>query len=50
MNCGFDGKCSGCGPRSFLTKEEKVQMLSEYKKNLEQEVKGISERITELEI
>lgn len=36
------------GARSFLTKEEKLEILSEYKKNLEQEQKGIEERIQEL--
>ena len=35
--------------RGFLTKEEKVDMLKEYQKDLEQEAKGVSERIAELE-
>ena len=34
--------------RGFFTKEEKIEMLSEHKVNLEKEVKGISERIEEL--
>jgi len=34
--------------RSFLTKEEKIGMLEEYKQNLEKEVKGIAEKIEEL--
>ena len=35
--------------RQFLTKEEKIEMLKEYKESLEKEVQGISERIKELE-
>jgi hypothetical protein len=38
-----------CGPRQFLTKQEKVEMLKEYKKDLEMEAKGVAERIKELE-
>jgi len=45
------GYC-GCGPasggRSFLTKEEKIEMLQEYQKELEQEAKGVAERVKEL--
>ncbi|MDE1761578.1 MAG: DUF5320 domain-containing protein [Candidatus Micrarchaeota archaeon] len=44
------GGCN-CGGemRRFLTKEEKVEILKEYKKNLEDEAKGVAERIKELE-
>ncbi len=35
--------------RGFLTKEEKIEMLKEYKGNLEKETKGVAERIKELE-
>jgi hypothetical protein len=35
--------------RNFLTKEEKIEMLKEYKEHLENETKGVSERIKELE-
>ena len=35
--------------RSFLTREEKVDLLKEYRIDLEREVKGVSERIKELE-
>lgn len=35
--------------RSFLTREEKLEMLKEYKENLEHETKGVTERIKELE-
>ncbi len=35
--------------RSFLTREEKIDLLKEYKENLEKETKGVAERIKELE-
>lgn len=38
-----------CGERSFLTREEKIEMLREYKENLEKEAQGVSERIKDLE-
>ena len=38
----------GYGARSFLTKEEKLAMLKEYKEDLEKEVQGVEERIKEL--
>lgn len=41
--------CGEFGPRGFLTKDEKVEMLKEYKDNLEKEAKGVAERIKELE-
>ena len=42
--------CEGYeGMRRFLTKEEKLEMLKEYKEHLESETKGVSERIKELE-
>lgn len=47
----MNGQCYGqsCEPsRGFLTKKEKIEMLEEYKKNLEHEVQGVSERIKEL--
>jgi hypothetical protein len=41
--------CGGsCGPRNFLTKDEKVEMLKEYKEQLDKESKGVAERIKEL--
>ena len=46
-HCGPRG--CGCGPRGFLTKEEKIKMLQEYKESLEKEAQGVSERIKELE-
>lgn len=44
--------CCGTGfqkSRSFLTKEERIEMLKEYKDELEKESKGVVERIKELE-
>jgi hypothetical protein len=35
--------------RHFLTKEEKIAKLKEYKQWLDNESKGVEERITELE-
>ena len=34
--------------RHFLTKEEKIEWLEEYKSNLENELKGVTERIQEI--
>ena len=36
-----------CG-RRFLTKEEKIEWLEDYKTNLEKELQGVTERIQEL--
>ena len=36
------------GGRRFLTKEERIEWLQEYKSSLESELKGVSERIAEL--
>ncbi|HKU82587.1 MAG TPA: hypothetical protein VJP58_00970 [Candidatus Nitrosocosmicus sp.] len=36
--------------RSFLTKEEKIQLLKEYHQDLKREVQGVEERIKELEV
>ena len=39
-----------CYPsRGFLTKDEKIEMLKDYKESLEKEAKGVAERIRELE-
>jgi hypothetical protein len=48
MRYGCGGGGWGYGARSFLTKEEKLVMLKEYKEDLEKEVKGVEERIKEL--
>lgn len=35
--------------RSFLTKGEKIELLKEYKADLEKEAQGVTERIKQLE-
>ena len=35
--------------RSFLTKEERISMLKDYKADLDKETQGVAERIKELE-
>jgi hypothetical protein len=41
--------CYGYGHgRRFLTREEKIKYLEEYREYLEQEAKGVAERIEEL--
>ncbi len=44
----MDAYCN-CGGRGFFTKEERLEMLKEYKESLENETKGVAERIKELE-
>jgi hypothetical protein len=52
---GESGMTYGCcgtssrSARSFLTKEERVALLKEYKNDLEKEAQGVTERIKELE-
>ena len=49
-NMGYG--CCGTGfqkARSFLTKEERIALLKEYKNDLEKEAEGVVERIKELE-
>ena len=41
------GEWKMCG-RRFLTKEEKIEWLQDYKTNLERELQGVTERIQEL--
>ena len=45
---GYECNC-GPGNRSFLTREEKIEMLKEYKDSLDKEAKGVGERIKDLE-
>ncbi len=46
----MEGMCYGnCGERNFLTREEKIEMLNEYKDYLDKESKGVTERIRDLE-
>jgi hypothetical protein len=48
-NMGWQCYGQSCEPsRGFLTQKEKIEMLEEYKKNLELEAKGVAERIKEL--
>lgn len=47
----MNAQCYGsscASSRGFLTKKEKIEMLEEYKENLELEAKGVAERIKEL--
>ena len=46
MNC-YGMQCGQS--RGFLTKAEKIEMLQEYKQDLESEAKGVAERIAELQ-
>ncbi len=43
------GGCCGPESRSFLTRDEKIELLKEYKDSLEKEAKGVAERIKDLE-
>lgn len=44
------GCCSSSySERSFLTKEEKIEILREYQQDLQKEVQGVEEKIKELE-
>ncbi|HEY6537404.1 MAG TPA: hypothetical protein VIY08_16665 [Candidatus Nitrosocosmicus sp.] len=52
MGCGCNqgsGSRFGAQDRSFLTKGERVDLLKEYRDELEKEVQGVSEKIKELE-
>ena len=48
MNSCYASNCGPCGPRQFLTREEKVAKLQSYKDALDLESKGVAERIQEL--
>ncbi len=37
-----------CGMRSFLTREEKIEILNEYKEGLEKEAEAVQEKIENL--
>lgn len=45
MNC----ECNYTTGRSFLTRQEKIEMLKEYKEALDNESQGVAEKIKELE-
>jgi hypothetical protein len=49
MGCGCGIGGYSYKGRSFLTKEEKVQLLKEYNQELEREAQGVKEKIKELE-
>ncbi len=53
-NMGYGYGCcsptSSQRPRSFLTKEERIELLKEYKNDLEKETQGVAEKIKELEV
>lgn len=49
MKGGDNMEYECCQTRSFLTREEKLEMLKEYKESIEKEAKGVAERIKELE-
>ncbi len=54
MGCGWSGYSGYSssiyqGARGFFTRQEKIELLREYQKDLEKEVQGVSERIKELE-
>ncbi len=40
--------CCGTYGRRYLTKAEKIDLLKEYRQNLENELKGVEERLSEL--
>lgn len=44
----MDGCCGYGHGRRFLTREEKIKHLEEYKEYLQQEAAGVTERIEEL--
>ena len=46
----YNGCCSSeAENRNFLTREEKIELLKEYKDSLDKEAKGVQERIKDLE-
>lgn len=49
LNMGCGCSCGGEDARIFLTKEEKISRLKAYKETLEQEARGVSEKIKDLE-
>ncbi len=42
------GCMCGCDFRKFLSKDEEIEMLEQYKKQLQGELKGVDEKIKEL--
>lgn len=48
MCIGGHGISSCHGFRSFMTKEEEIEMLQQYKEDLQKEIAGVERRINEL--
>ncbi len=40
--------CCGTYPRRYLSRAEKIDLLKEYKENIENELKGVEEKIKDL--
>lgn len=49
MNCGSCYADYSGTSRNFFTKNERLEMLKEYKNTLDKESKGIAEKMKELE-
>jgi len=47
--CGYMCDCGCETSRHFVSKEEKIEALKEYKDSLEKEAKGVSEAIKKME-
>jgi hypothetical protein len=45
---GYENCCGPMGMRRYLTKDEKVDMLASYQKELENELKAVKERLKEI--
>jgi hypothetical protein len=45
------GSCCSCGPehRHFISKKEKKERMEEYREQLQQEIDGVTEAISDLE-
>ena len=48
-NCGCCGCPCGPPPRAFLTPEEMLERLKNYREQLEKELSGVRQRIGEIE-
>ncbi len=49
MNCYGQCYSDSGADRNFFTKKEKVELLRKYKEDLDNESKGVSEKIKDLE-
>jgi hypothetical protein len=52
MGCGCSSGLSSSNQkvRGFLSRDERIDLLKEYKNDLEKEAQGVSERIKEIEV